>query len=70
MRTYLDTGTTIAKTASTLGIHPNTVKYRIRKVEQLTGLSLTRMSELILQVAIVVHDLDPARFDAENHGAR
>lgn len=67
LRVYLDTHTNTTRTASILAVHPNTVKYRLRKLERLTGLDLGRVQQLIeLQLALAVHDLDPARFSAES----
>jgi hypothetical protein len=38
---YLDHGARIAPTAAALHVHPNTVKYRIRRLQELTGRQLT-----------------------------
>jgi sugar diacid utilization regulator len=70
IRIYLDSGAHIARTASALRVHPNTVKYRLRKVERQTGLSFERMLDLMdLQVAIMIRDLDPTRYNAESRVA-
>lgn len=66
VRTHLESHASVTRTATALHVHPNTVKYRLRKLEMLTGLDVRDLQHLIeLQVAIAVHDLDPARFAAE-----
>jgi hypothetical protein len=53
--TYLEQGFSLEATARLLFVHPNTVRYRLRRVTELTGLSPTRgRSGLTLWVAIVL----------------
>jgi hypothetical protein len=42
---YLDHGGRVEPTAATLHVHPNTVKYRVRRLQELTGSRLTAVSE-------------------------
>ncbi|MBI4333545.1 MAG: helix-turn-helix domain-containing protein [Chloroflexi bacterium] len=45
-------------TARDLFLHPNTVKYRLQKVEELCGVSLHSAEDLMnLQLALRLHDL-------------
>jgi GAF domain-containing protein len=55
LRVWLATGCSTAETATTLVVHPNTVAYRLAKLEQLTGRSLRRSDvRLELQLALTV----------------
>src|SRR5205085_143318 len=48
-------------TASALHVHPNTVDYRLGRVEELTGLSLGRPGDLLLlTLALTQRELDRA----------
>ena len=38
---YVESGGSVEGAARTLFVHPNTVRYRLRRIEQLTGLSPT-----------------------------
>lgn len=40
LRTYLDAFGDIAAAAQALGVHPNTVRYRVRRIEKLLSTSL------------------------------
>ncbi|MFF9592866.1 PucR family transcriptional regulator [Streptomyces sp. NPDC014646] len=46
LETYLELGLDRRTTAATLHIHPNTVDYRIRRIDRLTGLSPSRPADL------------------------
>jgi DNA-binding PucR family transcriptional regulator len=53
--TYLDSGGSIEATARTLFIHPNTVRYRLRRVSDLTGYSPTNPRDAFtLRVALAL----------------
>jgi DNA-binding PucR family transcriptional regulator len=41
LRAYLDGFGDVAATAAGLHVHPNTVRYRVRRVEEILGTSLT-----------------------------
>jgi sugar diacid utilization regulator len=47
LRTYLDSDLDVARTAETLYIHPNTVRYRLRRISDLTGLDTQSFSGLV-----------------------
>jgi DNA-binding PucR family transcriptional regulator len=40
--TYLDTGGSVQATAAALSVHRQTVYYRLQRIEQVTGLDLSR----------------------------
>jgi DNA-binding PucR family transcriptional regulator len=42
---YLDSGGSIEATARALFVHPNTVRYRVRRISDVTGLSPTEARE-------------------------
>ena len=47
LRTYLDTGLDRNATARRIHIHPNTLDYRLRRIHELTGLSLHDTHDLL-----------------------
>lgn len=52
---YLDSGRSLEAAARALFVHPNTVRYRLRRVTQVTGWDATDAREgFVLQVALVV----------------
>ncbi len=58
LRVWLAEGCSTQATAQTLVIHPNTVSYRLARIEQLTGRSLRKIdTRLDLQVALTVRDI-------------
>lgn len=53
--TYLEQGRSLEATARTLFVHPNTVRYRLRRVAELTGWDATRPRDaFVLQTAQAV----------------
>jgi PucR family transcriptional regulator, purine catabolism regulatory protein len=63
LRTYFQQDEALTKTASVLYVHVNTVKYRIRKIEQLTGLSLQNSEgKLMLHMGLKVFDFLKSRY--------
>ena len=53
--TYFQEGASIEATARALFVHPNTVRYRLRQVAELTGFSPSDPREaLTLQIALVL----------------
>ena len=42
VRSWLERGQDLAETATALGLHPNTLRYRLRRAEELLGLDLRR----------------------------
>jgi sugar diacid utilization regulator len=62
---YLDNGRSLEATARELFVHPNTVRYRLKRVSEVIGWDATGAREaLILQSALIVGsiaDPDPAK---------
>ncbi|HEX3792217.1 MAG TPA: helix-turn-helix domain-containing protein [Pseudonocardiaceae bacterium] len=48
VRAYLDAFGDVRRAAERLNIHPNTVRYRVRRAEQLTGIDLTDPEQRLL----------------------
>jgi len=62
VRTVLASGGNLEATARTLFVHPNTVRYRLRRAAELTGLSATdARGAWTLQVALTLAALDDDR---------
>jgi sugar diacid utilization regulator len=58
LRVWLRTGCSTTATADELVVHPNTVGYRLRRIEQLTGRNLRGVdTRLELQLALTVRDI-------------
>jgi len=65
LRCYLDNGRSLEATARELFVHPNTVRYRLKKVSEVIGWNATGAREaLILQSALIVGSI------AQNSGRR
>jgi sugar diacid utilization regulator len=58
---YLDNGRSLEATARELFVHPNTVRYRLKRVSEVIGWDATGAREaLILQAALIVGSIaDP-----------
>ncbi|MEU6074755.1 helix-turn-helix domain-containing protein [Micromonospora sp. NPDC047074] len=57
---FFAAGGTLESAARTLFVHPNTVRYRLRRISDVTGFSpLTARDAFALQVALTVGRLDP-----------
>jgi hypothetical protein len=55
LRTYLDNGRSLEATARELFVHPNTVRYRLKRVGEVIGWDATGSREaLILQTALII----------------
>ncbi|WP_433338904.1 PucR family transcriptional regulator [Spirillospora sp. CA-294931] len=55
LTTYLEQGSSLEATARLLFVHPNTVRYRLRRVSELTGLSPTDgRNAFTLRIALVL----------------
>ena len=51
----------VAQAAALLGVHPNTVRYRLRRIEKLTGLDTSSFYHLVeLVTALRLAPADPA----------
>ena len=60
LTSYLDQGGSIEGTARVLYVHPNTVRYRLRRVLDLTGLAPNDARHAFtLRIALVIGRLDP-----------
>jgi GAF domain-containing protein len=58
LRAWLGSGCSAPETAARLVVHPNTVAYRLAKVERLTGRNLRRPDvRMELHLAVTVHEL-------------
>jgi purine catabolism regulator len=56
-RTYLHEGSSVKGAAVRLGVHPHTVLYRLDRLQELTGLSLSHAEDrLTLELALRVLD--------------
>ena len=47
LRAYLDSDLDVARTAEALYVHPNTVRYRLRRISEVTGLDTQSFSGLV-----------------------
>lgn len=57
-RAYLDNEMSVARTASELFVHPNTIGLRLKRIEELTGLSLQRPDALLqMTVALMAEEI-------------
>jgi len=57
LRAYLDGGLNRRRTATAMGVHPNTVDYRLRRLAVLTGLDATRPEHLLIaRAALTARD--------------
>lgn len=65
LRTYLDEGGSLTRTAGALFVHPKTVRYRLRRVEELSGRDLSDQRDRFdAQLAIAIlqaRELDPGQ---------
>ncbi len=63
---YLESGRSLEAAARTLFVHPNTVRYRLRRISEITGWDpLHPRESYVLQTALAVGHLDgvlPAPF--------
>jgi DNA-binding PucR family transcriptional regulator len=48
LRAYLDCGGNVARAADRLGLHPNTLRYRVRRLIELSGLDLEDPDERLV----------------------
>jgi DNA-binding PucR family transcriptional regulator len=60
LASYLDGGGALESCARALFVHPNTVRYRLRRVSDVTGLDPTDPRHaLVLRIALIVGRLNP-----------
>lgn len=69
LQSYLDNGRSIEATARDLFVHPNTVRYRLKRVTEIIGWDATGPREaLILQCALIVGSIkEPLRKQKRPH---
>src|SRR3954469_15339853 len=61
LRVYLDSELDVARTAEALYVHPNTVRYRLRRIGELTGLDPQRFSGQVELLTIArLSESDPS----------
>ena len=62
LRSYLGTGRSLEAAARDLYVHPNTVRYRLRKVSEITGWDpLEPRESFVLQVALAIGELEAVK---------
>lgn len=65
LQAYLDGNLSPTRTAKSLYVHPNTVKYRLKRISELLVLDLDRLDDVLTaKVALMVRRLDPKGFDS------
>jgi len=58
LRNYFDTNLNTNETAERLYLHINTLRYRLKRIEELTNTSLQKMDDRCnLYIALKVHDV-------------
>lgn len=67
LRCHLETDLSVPETARRLVVHPNTVSYRLRRIQELTGLDLHRVRDIARAVLAV--DGLALGISAESHGS-
>lgn len=70
LKSFLDSHTHLAPAAKTLGCHPNTLKYRLEKIEQLTGHSYTDLGSLYqfrMAIYILNYLKNKEKFEEKNY---
>lgn len=68
---YLEGGGVLESCARSLFVHPNTVRYRLRRVSELTGLAPTDPRDaFVLRLALVVGRIGPAMDEPGPHDLR
>ena len=57
LRHYFDAEGDVPRAAQTLFVHPNTLRYRLAQIEQITGLSLHKTDEqTMLYLGMLLHE--------------
>ena len=68
---YLDNGRSLEATARELFVHPNTVRYRLKRVSDVIGWDATGPREaLILQTALILGSIGSSDFVKKRQAAR
>jgi sugar diacid utilization regulator len=67
LEAYIENGLNMSRTATTLYVHPNTVKYRLRRVSELLGVNLDNLDDVLtIKIALMIKSLAPESFDPAN----
>ena len=62
LQTYFKCGGNLKKLAEELGVHYNTVAYRIQRIKELAGVSFDNADQLLnLQIALKIYDVQRDR---------
>lgn len=65
LQAYLDGNLSPSRTAKSLYVHPNTVKYRLKRISELLDLNLHQLDDVLTaKVALMVRRLNPKGFDS------
>jgi sugar diacid utilization regulator/GAF domain-containing protein len=66
LHAYLENGLSPSRTAKALYVHPNTVKYRLKRISALPNLDLESLDGILTaKLALMVRSLDEEGFDAD-----
>jgi DNA-binding PucR family transcriptional regulator len=69
LRTYLDAGLNLTRTAKALFVHPNTVEYRLRRIRELSGRDPRNPNDLLILSLAVKFDELRSFSDADRQAA-
>jgi sugar diacid utilization regulator len=69
LRTYLDAGLNLTRTARALFVHPNTVEYRLRRIRELSGRDPRRPDDLLILSLAIKFDELRSSTDADRQAA-
>lgn len=64
LQAYLENDLSPTRTAEVLYVHPNTVKYRMGKISDLSSLVPSNLDDVLtLKISLMIRSLDPENFD-------
>lgn len=67
LQAYIENGLNMSRTATTLYVHPNTVKYRLRRISELLDVNLDNLDDVLtIKIALMIKSLAPESFDPAN----
>ncbi|MGB3633517.1 MAG: helix-turn-helix domain-containing protein [Rubrobacteraceae bacterium] len=67
LQAYIDNNLSPSRTAKALYVHPNTVKYRIKRISELLDLDLDDLDNVLtVKVALTIQSLQPTIISPEN----
>jgi sugar diacid utilization regulator/GAF domain-containing protein len=65
LQAFIENGLNMTRTATALYVHPNTIKYRLRKISESLGVNLSDLDDiLVIKLALMVRSLNPSGFDS------